>query len=89
MIRYECDRCGTKLAANDPKRYLVKIEVYAAAGPVEISAEEFEDTRRAIDDVLRQLAKADPNEIEDQTYRCLKFDLCDACRKLLLARPLG
>ncbi len=31
MIRYECDKCGRALAANDRQRYIVKMEVFAAA----------------------------------------------------------
>lgn len=89
MIRYECDKCGRSLRANDPSRYIVKIEVFAAAGPVDLGSETGADTRSQIDAVLERLRQADPDEIEDQTYRAFKFDLCDACRKLLIAQPLG
>jgi hypothetical protein len=89
MIRFECDKCGRSLRANDAKRYIVKIEVFAAAGPVDLEREAAADTRSQLDAVMEKLRQADPDEIEDQTYRAFKFDLCDACRKLLIARPLG
>jgi hypothetical protein len=87
MIRFECDRCGARLSANDPNRYIVKMEVYAAAGPIELGdvASPGEDLQT----LMRQLAAADPDQVEDETYRCLRFDLCDPCRRELLRRPLG
>ena len=89
MIRYECDKCGRALAANDRQRYIVKMEVFAAAEHIDLDADVSSDTGLELASVLNQLAKADPDEIEDQTYRSFRFDVCDACRKELLARPLG
>lgn len=89
MIRYECDRCGARLLANDAGRFIVRIEVYAAATHVDLDSETARYAGQGVTEVLAELAKADPNEVEDKTYRCLRFDVCDACRKTLLARPLG
>ncbi|MFQ5590179.1 MAG: hypothetical protein ACE5HE_03355 [Phycisphaerae bacterium] len=89
MIRYECDKCGRFLAANDRQRFIVKMEIYAAADHLDLDADAHGDPERAMDDVLRELAAADPDEVEDQTYRSFRFDVCDACRRRLLARPLG
>ena len=89
MIRYGCDKCGIAMRANDAGRFIVRIEVYAAAGPIDLDAEASEDPGGDLSDVLDQLASADPDEIEDQTYRLLRFDLCDVCRRTLLAKPLG
>jgi len=89
MIRYECDKCGAPLTANDSQRYIVKIEVYAAAGPVELDLEPSADTKSELDNLLNQLQHADPDEVEDQTYRVFRFDLCNACRRVLIKNPLG
>jgi len=89
LIRYRCDRCGATLGANDARRFIVRLEVYAAAGHVDLDAASSEDPSGDLSDVLEQLASADPDEIEDQTYRLLRFDLCDACRRTLLLKPLG
>lgn len=86
MIRYECDKCGTKLEANAPHRYIVKLEVYAAAGHIDLSAQ---NEKTDLGQLIADLAAADPDEIEDQTYRCLRFDVCEACRRALLKKPLG
>ncbi|HEY3246243.1 MAG TPA: hypothetical protein VGM03_23105 [Phycisphaerae bacterium] len=89
MIRYECDQCGRVLGANDPQRYIVKIEVYAAAGPVELSPRDLVgDLRAEMERLVEALHSADPDEVEDQTYRCLQFDLCQDCQRKFLRQPL-
>ena len=85
----ECDKCGVSMAANDSRRFIVKLEVYAADGPVDLGSEEPVEAGQKLAEVLEQLSKADPDEIEDQTYRSFRFDLCDTCRRKLLNRPLG
>ncbi len=89
MIRYECDRCGQKLKANDPGRYIVKLEVYAAASHIEFTEEDLKAASGRLEDVIAELSEADPDEVENQTYRSFRFDLCDSCRKALLDKPLG
>ncbi len=88
MIRYECDKCGVAMKANDPKRFIVRLEIYAAAGHVDLDEEAAGAPREGFREIVRQLAKADPDEVEDQTYRLLRFDVCDTCRRELLARPI-
>jgi len=88
VIRYECDKCGFAMEANAPQRFIVRLEIYAAAGHVDLDVEAAKPGE-ALEDVLRELAQANPDEVEDQTYRLLRFDLCDACRRELLERPLG
>lgn len=87
MIRYECDRCGTPLGANDPRRFIVKMEVYAATGSIDLG--EADDDGRGLSEAIEALSGADPDAVEDQTYRCLRFDLCDTCHKRVLSNPLG
>jgi len=89
MIRYQCDKCAVSMGANDMRRFIVKFEVYAAAGHVDLVPEPGVDPQRELSRVLKELESADADEIEDQTYRCFRFDVCDSCRKALLARPLG
>ena len=89
MIRYECDKCGRHMGPNDSQRFIVKLEVYAAAGHIELDTDSPIDSDRQLAEVLDQLAAADPDEVEDQTYRSFRFDLCDSCRRTLLKRPLG
>lgn len=88
MIRYECDKCGATLHANDSRRYIVKIEVYAAATHIDTSDEQL-TSQESLEDILAELRDADADDVEDQTYRALRFDLCDRCRRVLLHDPLG
>jgi len=89
MIRYECDRCGTALSANDANRFIVKLEVFAAASPIDASLDDTTNAGGQLQEVLEQLRNADPDEIEDKTYRSFRFDVCDNCRKHLIANPLS
>ncbi len=90
MIRFECDRCKTSLSANDARRFIVRIEAYAAAGPVDLSADALEkDHSESIRRIIEQLNGADPDDVEDQTYRGFRFDLCTECHRAFLAKPLG
>lgn len=89
MIRYECDKCGARMGANDSHRFIVKIEVYAAASHIDISTTEVDGSDSQLEQVMQELADADPDEIEDQTYRSFRFDVCDACRRRFLSGPLG
>jgi len=91
MIRYECDKCGMALRANDSRRFIVKMEIYAAAGHMDFTELEqnVKDPEKELSQIMAQLADADPDDVEDETYRCLRFDLCDACRRAILRKPLG
>lgn len=77
------------MGPNDPARFIVRFEIYAAAGHVDLDAEAARAPKQTLEELVRDLAAADPDEIEDQTYRALRFDVCDACRQKLLAKPLG
>jgi hypothetical protein len=90
MIRYRCDGCGKDLARDGSNRYILKLEAYAAAGRLEFTAADLErDHSAEIRRVIAGLEKISPDEIEDQVYRCLRFDLCPACHRRILAHPLG
>ena len=90
MIRFECDKCRRPLTANDTQRYIVKIEAYAAAGPIEFAADELNrDHTSQIEALIDDLSSSDPGAIEDQTYRCFRFDLCADCHRAFLTKPLG
>ncbi len=89
MIRYECDKCGRSMGPNDVQRFIVKMEIFAAAGHVDLDTETATHDTSALANVIESLKKADPDDIEDQTYRAFRFDVCDACRAILLDCPLG
>lgn len=90
MIRYTCDVCGRELNPKLDLRYVVKMEVYAAFDPT--AADEEDDDRehlQEIQDILERLEDADSDQIGDDVYQQLRFDLCPECRKRFLDNPLG
>jgi hypothetical protein len=90
MIRYRCDGCGLDLARDGSNHYIVRIEAFAAAGKLEFTEEEAQrDHQAEIQGLLKQLADRSPDEIEDQVYRSLRYDLCPTCHRRYLERPLA
>lgn len=90
MIRYMCDLCKRELDPEDDLRYVVKMEVYAAYSPEQ--AEEDEDDRdhlQEIQDILERLEDAQCDQIGDDVYQQLRFDLCPECRKRFIKNPLA
>lgn len=90
MIRYRCDSCGQDLRRDGSDHYIVRIEAFAAAGMLEFSRDEVErDHTREIQKLIAELEKKSPDDVEDQVYRNFRFDLCPACHRRFLSRPLN
>jgi len=88
MITHICDRCGRPIEQGQ-LRYIAKIQVFAAADPLEITLEDLmRDTRREIDRLLRQCDALSEEELMRDVYVQLQFDLCRACQKAYLANPI-
>jgi len=66
------------------------MEVYAAFDPALVGDDhEDRDHLEEIQDVLERMEDADDDQIGDDVYQQLRFDLCSECRKKLLQNPLG
>jgi hypothetical protein len=91
MIRYSCDLCKRELDPDGDLRYVVKMEVYAAFDPAAGDAEDDDDRNhlQEIQDILERLEDADNDQIGEDVYQQLRFDLCPECRKKFLKSPLG
>jgi len=90
MIRYSCDLCKRDLDPELDLRYVVKMEVYAAFDPM--ATEEADDDRdhlQEIQDILERLEDSQSDQIGDDVYQQLRFDLCTECRKKFVKNPLG
>ena len=82
MIRYSCDLCKRELDPQDDLRYVVKVEVFAAIGQTAVDADdEDRDHLEEIQDILERMEDASGDEIGDEVYQQLRFDLCPDCRK--------
>ena len=89
MITHICDRCGRPIERGQ-LRYVAKIEVFAAADPLEITLEDLlHDTRREIDRLLQQCEGLSEEELMRDVYVRFNFDLCRACQKAYVTDPLA
>ncbi len=90
MVHYTCDMCGKTLLSDSDVRYVVKIEVYAAYDPMEVSEEDLEkDHKQEIADLLANLEGMDAEEAEAGVYKRLRYDLCADCHRRFLENPLA
>jgi len=89
MITHICDRCGRPIQKGQ-LRYIAKIEVLAAADPLEITLEDLlRDTRREMDALLAQCEQSSEEQLMRDVYVKFEFDLCRACQKSYVTDPLS
>ena len=90
MIRYSCDLCKRELDSETDLRYVVKMEVYAAFDPaVDDEANDDRDHLQEIQDILERLEDAESDQVGDDVYQQMRFDLCSQCRRKFAKNPLG
>lgn len=90
MIRYRCDGCGMDLEPDGSNHFILRIEAFAAAGKIEFTKQDVERNHEAeIRRLLSELEEQDPDTIEDQVYRLIRYDLCPTCHRRFLDSPLG
>jgi hypothetical protein len=87
MIQYSCDLCKRPLDPEDDLRYVVKLEVYAAFDRVEMDDDA--DNLQEIHEILERMDETNSDQLGDDVYQQLRFDLCPECRKKFLRNPLG
>jgi hypothetical protein len=82
--------CGKPLLADEDTRYVVKVDVYAAYDPMEITdADLAEDKSEEVKELLDQMADMDAEQLEDQVHKTFRFDLCPACQACYIQDPLS
>src|SRR5438270_5280092 len=88
MLHVTCDHCGKQLRAGED-HYVVKIEVFAAHDPAEITEEDLEeDHMEAVSQLLRDMEDTDAAGDVEPASRHLRYDLCPECRRKFLRDPL-
>ena len=89
MLHVTCDHCGKQMRAGED-RYVVKIEVFAAHDPAEITEADLEeDHMEAVSELLRELEGAEETDSIEPASRRLRYDLCPTCRQRFLRDPLS
>ncbi|MFQ3652344.1 MAG: hypothetical protein SNJ75_18665 [Gemmataceae bacterium] len=88
MLRIFCDGCGRELATSED-RHILKLEVYTANEPAELTEDDLDaDHLEMISTLLQQEMPADQAPSEP-SYTRLRYDLCNQCRKRFLRDPLA
>jgi hypothetical protein len=82
--------CGKTLLAEEDTRYVVKVEVYAAYDPLEVTEKDLEaDRSDEVQELLDEMADMDAEDLEDQVFKTFRFDLCPECHAAYLKDPLS
>lgn len=77
MAEQHCMRCGKRLPSAD-LAYVVQIRVFAGFDGLISEPEEGVD--RQLAQILDQIEKADPAELEKEVYEEFTLILCKSCR---------
>lgn len=87
MIHFTCDCCKRLIDMQHEVRFVLRMEVFAAADAGDESLDDDRDYLQEIEDMLTQDDATD--ELEDEVYQQARFDLCGECRDRLVNNPLG
>ncbi len=90
MLHITCDSCHREILPGVQNRYVVKIEVYAAEEPAELTEADLdEDHLEAVSQLLSEHNELSDPEIPAPAYKTLRYDLCPQCHQKFLNNPLG
>jgi hypothetical protein len=91
MLHYTCDLCGKDMLPGDDRRFTVKMEVFAAHDPAELTEADLDqDHMDEIGEMLEEMEdREEKPESPTPSYKKLQYDLCPACHKKFLGDPLG
>jgi tRNA(Ile)-lysidine synthase TilS/MesJ len=87
MLHFSCDLCGHQL---DEQRYVVKLEVYPAFDPDELTEGALDaDHLAEVAEIIQEMEATGSTELEDCGAKSFRFDLCPRCHKKFCKDPLG
>ena len=91
MLHVTCDLCGKELRPGDGQRYVVRIEVFAAHDPAEITEADLdEDHMEAVSQLLREMEdNLDDADGPEPSSHHFRYDLCPECRKRFVRDPIS
>ncbi len=91
MRHFSCDLCGKDLTPGPDARYVVRMEVYPAAEPGELTATDLDaDQVTAMAEMLEELEANGPSAGPAvQPRKTVEYDLCPGCHRKFVADPLG
>ena len=89
MIHFTCDCCKRPIDSENGVRYIVRLEVYASLDPAEDELNDDRDHLLEIHDILENLEDDESEQIGDEVYHHVRYDLCSDCRRRFVKNPLG
>ncbi len=89
MMHFTCDCCHRPLDPETDVRYVVRLEIYASMDPMEQDWEDDGDHLQELHEIMEQMDVAQNDQIGDDVYQQLRYDLCGDCRKKFLRNPRG
>ncbi|MBX7105154.1 MAG: hypothetical protein K1X57_13820 [Gemmataceae bacterium] len=91
MIHYSCDMCGKDLASEGDARFVVRVEVYAAHDPAELTTEDLDaDAVQSLSELLADAPEgADLSAHLPPTRNEFRYDLCPSCHRRYVRNPLA
>ncbi len=83
MIQYLCDRCGKEIPPTQT-RFSLHMQLFASKENLYFSESDLQkDLREEMAQLIRQMERMDPEQLNDEVYVRYEFDVCNACRKEL------
>ncbi len=92
MLHVTCDLCGKEIQPGDDHHYVVKIEVFTADNPAEITEADLdEDHMEAVSELIREMEEGlvEDDGLDETATQQMRYDLCPGCRKKFVRNPLG
>ena len=84
MLHITCDICGKEITLGDDHRYVVKMEVFAAHDPAEITEADLDEDHM---EAVSQLIRDEDSSLDEPAprYKNFRYDLCPECHKKFVA----
>jgi len=75
---------------DEDVRYILKMEVYAAYDPMELTGEDIaKEHSKELAERLEKMKGMNAGEAEDGVHKRMEFDLCAGCQREFVKNPLG
>jgi hypothetical protein len=89
MQHFTCDVCGKPMTPGDDRRYVVKMDVYAAHDPAELTDADLDtDQLDEVSEMLSDETAAEPADLAP-AFKQFRYDLCPDCHTKFLRDPLN
>ena len=92
MLHFTCDLCGKDIEVGNESRYVLKMEVFAAGDPAELTPADLDqDPIESLSEALRQaeVEGTDPGGELPPARKSFRYDLCAECHRKFLQDPLA